>query len=76
MYQQGRNTTTKYIVYGFLGVTLVGGAIIGIIFALINSGKSDTESETTDSGLISVVDNPGNSGNSVAQSRLVVVIVA
>ena len=64
MYQQGRNTTTKYIVYGFLGVTLVGGAIIGIIFALINSGKSDTESETTDSGLISVVDNPGNSGNS------------
>ena len=64
MYQQGRNTTTKYIVYGFLGVTLVGGAIIGIIFALINSGKSDTESETTDSGLISVVDNPGNSVNS------------
>lgn len=47
-----------------MGVTLVGGAIIGIIFALINSGKSDTESETTDSGLISVVDNPGNSGNS------------
>ena len=45
MYQQNQSSSIKFLVLGLLGVFLIGGAIIGVVFALVNGGKTDTDSE-------------------------------
>ena len=67
MYQQNQSSSIKYLVLGLLGVLLIGGAIIGVVFALVNGGKTDTDSgndtpETTSAVNIPETTDGGNSG--------------